>query len=266
MSREALWQAILENPEDRTVRLIYADWLEEHSDDPEDLARAELIRGQIAIESHPPRSRKLTSVRKRVREILKTYQKKWTAPLHGASEPEFRGGFLEHVRMGATEFARKGAQILDAHPTVVSVAFPAASNELDALLASELLPRLRQIDLSNLCSCGHCGIQEELITLARSEQLAGIRHLGLSGNRMEERTLQALVESPHLGSLRSLDLSNNPLTIQGTLRPMLVLLRAPWLRQLERLKLTGIPLSDALRRVLEGRVPGQVVVDPPSEA
>src|SRR5262245_61421289 len=40
---------ILENPEDDTSRLVYADWLEEH-DQPE---RAEFIRGQIRLARTP---------------------------------------------------------------------------------------------------------------------------------------------------------------------------------------------------------------------
>src|SRR5262245_60549915 len=58
----ALWAAIRENPEDDLPRLVYADWLEEHGDEPgprrvgglvpvrrPNAARAEFIRIQCAL-------------------------------------------------------------------------------------------------------------------------------------------------------------------------------------------------------------------------
>lgn len=47
--QEALYRAVLEDPDDDTVRLVYADWLDEN-DQPE---RAEFIRVQIALAKEP---------------------------------------------------------------------------------------------------------------------------------------------------------------------------------------------------------------------
>ena len=41
--RDALWRAVLEDPRDDAVRLVFADWLEEHGD----AERAEFIRAQV---------------------------------------------------------------------------------------------------------------------------------------------------------------------------------------------------------------------------
>ena len=46
-TEDALFRAILDNPDDDDVRLIYADWL----DDQGDSARAEFIRVQIELAS-----------------------------------------------------------------------------------------------------------------------------------------------------------------------------------------------------------------------
>src|SRR5208337_1793586 len=53
---EAFVQAMLERPEDESVRLVYADWLEERGD-----ARAELLRLQHALSRaiKPPQRKKL---------------------------------------------------------------------------------------------------------------------------------------------------------------------------------------------------------------
>lgn len=266
MSREALWQAIVENPEDRTVRLIYADWLEEHSDDPEDLIRAELIRAQIKVEGHPPRSRKVSAPRRRARAILKEWGKSWSRGLGPvARSPEFRAGFIEHVQTSATTFARKGEELLDRFPTITSVYFHRASNELDELLSSNLLPRLRRVDISNMCSCGHCGINREIVDLVRSPQMESITHLNLSGNRITLETVEVLAQSPHLGKLRWLDLHNNPLVPLGSIRAMLRLFRASWLDSLEHLDLRGVPLSQTMRKAWTSRLGERVVLDQTEE-
>jgi uncharacterized protein (TIGR02996 family) len=263
MSREALWQAILENPEDRTVRLIYADWLEEYSNNPEDLARAEFIRLQIMLENRPRGSRKRSAERKRSREILTQYKAIWTADLRDVEAMSFRGGFLEHVALFATDFVQRGTTLLAAYPTITSVHLRDARQTIGKLLASGLLPRLRRVDLSSMCTYGCWAIQDELTMLARSEQLSGIRHLSLSANRLSEATLTAFAESPYLGSLRSLDLSKNHLSGPDHLHPILRLLQAPWLGQLEELNLTGMPLSSNLRQEIERRIAGRLLADPP---
>ena len=263
MSREALWQAIIENPEDRTVRLIYADWLEEHSDDPEDLLRAELIRAQIKVEEHPPRSRKVSSARRRAKAILKEWGKQWArglAPL--GSSPEYRAGFIEHIQTSARNFAQNGQKILGRFPTITSVYFHRASNELDQLLSSNLIPRLRRIDVSSMCSCGHCAINREIADLVSSPQMENVTHLNLSDNRLTVETIEVLVRSPHLGKLRWLDLHNNPLAPQGSIRAMLRLFQAPWLDSLEHLDLRGMTFSQAMRQVWLSRLGARVVLDP----
>jgi uncharacterized protein (TIGR02996 family) len=53
--RADLLAAILANPDDDNVRLVYADWLQEHGDD----ARAEFIRVQIELAKLPPKPREL---------------------------------------------------------------------------------------------------------------------------------------------------------------------------------------------------------------
>jgi len=263
MTREALEHAIAEQPEDRSVRLIYADWLEEHSDDPADLARAEFIRLQIHLERLPPDTPadQVERLREREREILKSYTKKWAKPLGRlASKPIFRAGFIEHVQTGASRFARRGKKLLDALPTITSVYFREASNEIDELLASNLLPRLRRIDLQYMCTCGFCPIQDEIRHLVQSPQMAGITHLNLSGNRLTLLDLLEMAKSPHLRSLRYLNLSYNPLGASGRVRLVRLLLEAPWLEQLEELQLLEVGLSRQAQELLERRLPGRVVV------
>jgi uncharacterized protein (TIGR02996 family) len=59
---DAFLQAIIESPDDDTLRLVFADWLEEHGD----AERAELIRLQCSLNSPPPESPRLAPIQERV--------------------------------------------------------------------------------------------------------------------------------------------------------------------------------------------------------
>src|SRR5438552_3731260 len=73
-----LLRAILDDPDDDGLRLVYADWLEEHGE-PE---RAEFIRVQLELEPHRfaidrPRVRQLLA---REAELLDRYEDQWLGP------------------------------------------------------------------------------------------------------------------------------------------------------------------------------------------
>jgi uncharacterized protein (TIGR02996 family) len=77
--REALLQAILENPDDDAPRLVYADWLDEHGD----ADRAEFIRVQCELArgaSTPRRSEVLTD---RARQLQSAHGSRWERDLPG---------------------------------------------------------------------------------------------------------------------------------------------------------------------------------------
>jgi uncharacterized protein (TIGR02996 family) len=71
-----LYQAILEQPDDDTPRLIYSDWLEEHGDP----ARAEFIRAQCQLartaEAQPGRQELVA----RQKALLEKNRERWLPP------------------------------------------------------------------------------------------------------------------------------------------------------------------------------------------
>jgi uncharacterized protein (TIGR02996 family) len=64
--------AIRAKPEDRTTRLVYADWLEEHDD-----ARGELIRIEEEIRTTPIHSDRYWELKPRRKAILKSATRPW---------------------------------------------------------------------------------------------------------------------------------------------------------------------------------------------
>ena len=194
----ALFQTILDNPEDDTARLVYADWLEEHGGQE----RAELIRVQIELarllEDEPrlpwvqdhftedfpgewPWLLKDDSRRwqlaERQRKLLAKFDKKLHREL-----PKIRG-----IRWGRLQrgFVNE----------IVVSGFGALCNHAETIFAAAPITQFNFEDFE----------LEKPDVLAALPQLARIRKLECSGMRMEDRGWQML-ESPHLTHLRTLDL------------------------------------------------------------
>lgn len=86
-SEEAFLEAIAQRPGDRTLRLVFADWLAEQGDERAEVitlgARDELSRAQL----------------RRVARLEQLHARRWLGPLDGAlAAYRFEGGFLAEAR------------------------------------------------------------------------------------------------------------------------------------------------------------------------
>jgi uncharacterized protein (TIGR02996 family) len=116
----ALLKDIIENPDDDTPRLRYADWLEGHGQ-PE---RAEFIRVQVALasmslgHSSPDQLARYCQLQDRNRELLDQHRDAWAASFTGPGvrEVHFNRGFVEKIEATATAFACRGAAWAAATP------------------------------------------------------------------------------------------------------------------------------------------------------
>lgn len=126
----AFLRAIRENPDDDTVRLVYADWLAEHGDEP----RAEFIRVQLELATRnpapmlPSNRAELDALRARERELFERAgpdQLEWLGAAHALAAPGsewaghlswFRRGFLHRVTCPGDDWARHGGAVLAEHP------------------------------------------------------------------------------------------------------------------------------------------------------
>src|SRR4051812_28078438 len=77
---ESFLQAIRAEPDDDTVRLIYADWLMEQ-DDPVRAERGEFIRLQIEHARLPPGHEQRQPLEQRQQELLARHWEAWIGPL-----------------------------------------------------------------------------------------------------------------------------------------------------------------------------------------
>src|SRR3712207_881100 len=104
---DPLLAAVLAQPDDDLPRLVYADALDE-TGHPAASARAEFIRGQVALAANPDD----VGLKARTAALLAAHGAAWLAPLRQKGEPlqspsthgVFRRGFVEVVWMPAAWF------------------------------------------------------------------------------------------------------------------------------------------------------------------
>lgn len=84
MSLEALHRAVVANPEDHTVRLVYADALDE-AGGKSDAARAEFIRSQIELATRPEGDPTAADIAARCRKLFEEHWLGWWRPVCLAS-------------------------------------------------------------------------------------------------------------------------------------------------------------------------------------
>src|SRR5262249_2869178 len=117
MSRDAFLADIIANPDDDDLRLVYADWLEDHGQ-PE---RAEFIRLQIEVARRTggEDSRWLIwKKRPREKELLEKHGKAWIEeqPPWARDAPAFWRGLVYSVLAKAEAFVAGAAWLMRAVP------------------------------------------------------------------------------------------------------------------------------------------------------
>jgi uncharacterized protein (TIGR02996 family) len=225
MSREhAFLSAILNDPDDESPRLVFADWLDERAD-----PRGVFLRVQVELARWVPDLARRSALQARERELLARHGAEWIGPLGPICTPwRFEGG-LARLTLPARRFVGRRF----------------------ALAADEWLTRAWAAGLRLEQPVGRF----QLAALAAAPHLAHIASLDLSGADLDDAAIRTLAASPHLGRLRRLDLGNNRLGDAGAA----ALSRAPWLDGLTELDLrnnefTGVGAAELLTRLDPARL------------
>jgi uncharacterized protein (TIGR02996 family) len=269
---EAFLQAIIENPDDDTPRLVYADWLDEHGD----ADRAEFIRVQCLQASLPWDDDRQSELLAREAQLLARHYEDWTAVCgdwpgqeNKGSVSRFRRGFIESVwNTELSHFLEAAPALFTACPIrQLQMSLPPGKGL--ELAGCPYLGRLRLLrlfgrpaDALQVCRSPHLG-QLETLDLFGLESLdenddgipmgdEGIRELaaisgqgtplplrslrclGVGSNGLGDDALETLVASPLARTVTGLDLGGNDFTIEG----LRLLVSSPWWRRLEELDLS----------------------------
>jgi uncharacterized protein (TIGR02996 family) len=267
---EAFLADIREHADDDGPRVIYADWLEENGN-PD---RAEHIRLECELARRADGDPRKEALLDRRLELLRAHLKEWTQAFPAWARPvqaqHFRRGFVEYIDCTALQFIRHGQALFRVAP-IRKVWLRSVRPHVAELAASANLKGLTYLSLHGAGLDG-----QDLCTLLASPHLTDLRELSLSSNDINMRVpgLQALAEweplarvtdlhlnrcgvagalgmltaSPHLGSLRRLQLESNHLQTED----FTALAGCPGLSSLASLVLTYNTVGDSGAAALAG--------------
>ena len=181
-------RALLAQPDDDTLRLAMADWLDEN-DDP---ARAEFIRLQVELASGVEDRDRRFELELRQRELLLAHEGEWVRPLAEVLECPpgtwggwvFRRGFVEYFHLPAAVANRCGEKL------------------------ARLTP-IRELFLSPCTSVS-------VVALCKKSWLTSVTVLRLRGDRpdvdpnlrtspLNAKAIRALIDCPHFTNLKVIE-------------------------------------------------------------
>lgn len=221
--------AIRENPDDRTLRLIYADWLDDIGD-----ARGRLIRLQCELDGMPLGDPHRHVLQHAIRELCRDHQSEWLAPLRrrvlGWQHARFHFGLVENVSMSPTAFLKHSESgLFEEMPHLVGVALEGSEKPMAKALDSPAIARLSTLKISI-----YDVLRGQVIDrLASATAVNSLTSLDLENGRFGDAAITGVLQSSQFTKLRRLNLQNNGLT-SNIVRP---LLDSPMLPQLEMLAL-----------------------------
>jgi uncharacterized protein (TIGR02996 family) len=199
---DTLFQAILADPGDDGLRLIYADWLEERGDE----ARAEFIRVQCALAKMDKDDPRRAELELRERELLAGHREAWLGELpswEGITWEKFERGFITGIQITLDAFRAHADELFRLVP-VDSVCFDNLTvNEARWVLAD--LPHLARLtELSFQHTREHDRGIGDVIALALAESPFLTRLTRFRLGSLGDKGLKALACSPNLRRLTSL--------------------------------------------------------------
>jgi uncharacterized protein (TIGR02996 family) len=219
---DALFAAILAEPDEDVPRLVYADWLDENGGEPE-RARAEFVRVQVALAQLPSAeyvatNQRFLELRAREQALLVAHGARWLEPLRGRGGPlesaathaQFQRGFVAVVWMSAAWFVARAGALFARAPARELRVTGATIEEFAALVGSEHLVRLTGLDLSDR----RLG-DDTARVLARHPESAALHTLRLSGCGLTDTAAHRLAAVPFHWPLRELNVRLNAISAIG---------------------------------------------------
>lgn len=216
-------RAIIDNPDDDSLRLIFADWLEERGD-----PRAEFIRIQcelarqcpsksVFLLSWPGRDRNSGGIDGRLwsgqRQLLVRYEKVWLGSLHRLLKGwRFHRGFVDQAAMGVRQFLEHAETVFSLSP-IQHLKLTGGHQAVAQVAQSPLLLRLRTFWYESPWSSQIDDSAAQ--ALAFSPFVKNLDWLVLQRNQIGVPGALALATSPYLQRTVYIDLFDSQVTPSG---------------------------------------------------
>ena len=231
----ALIAAIAADPDDDTVRLAYADFLEENGGDA-NAARAEFIRAQIRLARLGGAEVEAEQLRIRLEQLLRQWEPVWQREMPAGFQnlPDYRRGFAYRAVANASaipaavddsrtllieeleltvDVPRWRLREVVAHPLFPRLIAWRVKSDLPIgftgarLLAEGEYPRLERLSLARL-EIGNIGLK----ALCESWGFPRLRELALGENRITDVGAEILLNSHLAARLRHVSLGGNEIS------------------------------------------------------
>ena len=272
--RDALYAAVLAEPEADAPRLVYADWLEEHPRGEADLARANFIRLEIEAESWPNDSPEREQLETTAAKLFNQFGTIWNLELPTWDEWYdstllYQRGFPHELRTRFRKLYFSGGKLFQVAPIQsLVVSERSGSPSWYSGLIQSVVGQLP--DLSGLHSLwvgprmnlggSSEGVRTTFRIATQYPSLSNLHRLSFAGCNLDDDGVlmldRALREAVFLETLEELDLSDNNIQSNGGSSLSVV----PSLARIHRLVLTGNPLSSLSRRMLRNQFGDRVVM------
>lgn len=263
--RDGFLRAICASPEDDAVRLVYADWLEEHGD----ALRAEFIRLQCRLDSEDPFAPGRRALLRREWQLLRQHGERWIredglADLvfspgslwHYPPKTRFRRGFIDRAWFRSPDDFLRVAPDLFARAPITGIALGDPytitpeqeqwfhNTYLVVVNAVRGLPPWHQGEPRGTAFPE----PDEFRRFVASPWLAELRSFAMSTIFSDRRHLEILAAAPAASHLRELDLSKSMCVVGEA---WAVLAESPVLDGLQALRLDKCHLEmDGLRALV----------------
>jgi uncharacterized protein (TIGR02996 family) len=222
-TNEALLQAIWNDPDEDTPRLVYADFLEETGDES-DIARAKYIRLDIELAKYGPlmddfdeevmnrEQPQWDELSDQCWKYRQKYSKIWNQKLFGKPSPyylfETERGFIRQLRFQCEIPIPWIEEVLDQEPVFTLSLLDPLQEGMEALAASPLFSRIRKLKLE---PGGRP--RNALIHFLRSPYLIHLWSLEFGGYTyfVPFRVVELLANDPKFSGLRHLRFGKMPI-------------------------------------------------------
>ncbi len=272
--REALYAAILAEPEADAPRLVYADWLEEHPRGEADTARAQFIRLEIEAENLPDDSPEREPLESAAAKLYNRFGESWDRELPTWDEwydsaLVYRRGFPHELRTNFRKLFLSGGKLFHEAPIQSLVV---GSHRGMATWSAGLLQAvggtlpdvggLRELWIGPNVHLGGSseGVRNTFQVATKYPSLANLRRLSFARCLMDAESVilldRALREAVYRETLEELDLSDNNITVAGAN----ALSTVPSLAAVRRLILSGNPMTPSGERMLRRHFGDRVVI------
>jgi uncharacterized protein (TIGR02996 family) len=192
---DALYEAVLKDPDSDVPRLTYADACEVYGDSD----RAEFIRLQIA-ETAARRARQDEAVSRSFQRrvaLQERFGQRWAGPIRDrAKHIQFFRGFVEKLAMDAQQFLEHAEELYAMAP-IRRLTLTGVPPVIEPLSNSQHLARIVWLNLEDQ-KIGNRGVE----SIAMSPYMNKLGYLGLDGTDITAVAVEALAASSKLSALR----------------------------------------------------------------